>query len=275
MRAAIFTNTKKSGANEIAEKVIDKLIALGVEVLTTKQDKKKRCTKINEKEIFEASDVVITVGGDGTLISYAKKAATYGKPVLGVNAGRLGFLTDIEIDKLDLLEKLVSGDYTTENRMMIKASVIKNGKEVFSDIALNDVIISGGDIARIADIEVNVGKDLISYRADGIIISTPTGSTAYSMSAGGPIIDPSMRSFSLTPVCSHSLTARPMLINADEKIRVTIPHSSRSAVYLGVDGMRYKESLVEQEILLSMCDFDAKLINLSGKTIFKTLSMKF
>ncbi len=275
MKAAIFTNTKKIGACEITEKVIDKLISLGVEVLTTKQDKKKRCTKLSEKDVFQSADLIITVGGDGTLISYAKKAATYQKPVLGVNAGRLGFLTDVEKDNLDLLEKLVSGDYTVENRMMIKASVIKNGKEVFSDVALNDVIISGGDIARIADIEVNVGNDLISYRADGIIFSTPTGSTAYSMSAGGPIIDPSMRAFNLTPVCSHSLTARPMLINAEEKIRVTIPDTSRSAVYLGIDGARYKESLSEQEIVLSMCDFDAKLINISGRTIFKTLSMKF
>lgn len=275
MKVAIFTNSQKSGAMEIAEKVIDKLISLGAEVLVTKQDKQKRCTKLNEKEIFESSDVVITIGGDGTLISYAKKAATYGKPVLGINAGRLGFLTDVEKDNLDLLEKLVKGDYTTENRMMIKASVIKNGKDVFSDIALNEVIISGGDIARIADIEVNVGKDVISYRADGIIISTPTGSTAYSMSAGGPIIDPSLKCYNLTPVCSHSLTARPMLINANEKIKVTIPETSRASVYLGIDGARYKESLREQEIVLSKCDFDVKLINISGKTIFKTLSMKF
>lgn len=275
MRAAIFTNTQKSGAKEITDRVIDKLISLGVEVLSIMQDKKKRCIKLNEKEIFEKCDAVITVGGDGTLINYAKKAATYGKPVLGVNAGRLGFLTDVEADNLDLLENLVSGEYTVENRAMIKVTVVKNGKEVFSDIALNDIIISGGDIARIADIEVNVGKDVISYRADGIIVSTPTGSTAYSMSAGGPIIDPSMRCFNLTPVCSHSLTARPMLINANEKIRVLIPESSRTAVYLGVDGMRYKESLREQEIHLSISDFDAKLINISGKTIFKTLSFKF
>ena len=256
MRVAIFTNSEKLGAKEIAEKVKNKLLACKVEII----DKDK-----SEKEIFLSADVLITVGGDGTLINYAKKAATYGKPILGVNAGRLGFLTDVEADNLDLLERLASGEYTTEKRMMIKVSVIDNGKEVFSDIALNDIIISGGDIARIADIEVNVGKDVISYRADGIIISTPTGSTAYSMSAGGPIIDPSMRCFNLTPICSHSLTARPMMINEGEKIEVTIPSITRTAVYLGVDGIRYNQSLKKQKIVLEKCNFDVKLINLSGK----------
>ena len=233
------------------------------------------CTVQVEEDILKSADLVVTVGGDGTLISYAKKAAENGLAVVGVNAGRLGFLTDIESDNLELLEKIIKGEYKTENRMMLQVEVVENGKTVSTTTALNDVIVSAADVARLADIDVLVGEDTISYRADGIIVSTPTGSTAYSMSAGGPIIDPAVRCFNITPICSHSLTARPIIISADDVIKIRISEASRTNAYVGIDGIRYDELSENRELIIKKCGFDSQLINISGKTIFKTLSMKF
>ena len=275
MKVAVFTSIDKKGASDISKAVIKKLLNLGAEVLISEKIGELNCTVLDENKLFKTADVVISVGGDGTLIGCAKKAAENGAAVLGINAGRLGFLTDIESENLHLLEKLVANEYKTENRMMIRVEVIEDDKVIYTSTALNDVIISGADTARIADIEATVGSDIISYRADGIVISTPTGSTAYSMSAGGPIIDPSIRCFNLTPICSHSLTARPILINAEDNIKIKTAKTSRTETYLAVDGIRYGLITNKQEVVIKICEFDAKLINISGKTIFKTLSMKF
>ncbi len=266
MKLALFPNFEKNGTEAILEKIISILNKNSVEYIVYTSP---------EGNDYSSIDVAVTVGGDGTLIKHAKAAAVNSVPCIGINTGRLGFLTNLDAENADLLERLFSGNYTVESRMMLSVIAEKNGKEIYSGIALNEAVVSGGSVARITDIDLTVDKDAIDYRADGIIISTPTGSTAYSMSAGGPIIDPAVRCLTVTPVCSHSLTARPMLAKEEAKITLKLSKTSRTNAYLTVDGEKCVEVDFDTLVTLKKAPFDAKLINVSGNTIYKTLSHKF
>ena len=264
MKVAIFPNYDKEGTAEIFASVVELLKSVGAQCYTL-SDNSSGCITLAEDELYETSDAIITIGGDGTLIKYAKKASRYGKPCLGINTGRLGFLTNLEKDQIDLLKNLACGRFSVENRMMLSIKMISEGKTVYEGIALNDAVISSGSVAKITDICLNVSGDEIGYRADGIIFSTPTGSTAYSMSAGGPIIDPKVRCITVTPICSHSLA----------EMYVTLKETSRTTAYLTVDGKRCGEVNAGTTIVLSVSPFDAKLIDVSANTIYKTVSKKF
>ena len=164
-----------------------------------------------EIDFQEEVDVIMVLGGDGTLLGVARQVADKGIPILGVNLGQLGFLTDLEMpDLFPCLEKLVENDYEVESRMMLEAQVLRKGSPVKSMVAFNDVVIGKGPISRIIRLETYVGSDyLATYRADGIIVASPTGSTAYSLSAGGPIVNPELEVMIVTPICPHTLHARP------------------------------------------------------------------
>ena len=261
MKIALITNLEKSGAKEISCQVSDLLKSLKSEVFLPQ----------DSENLYENCDVIITVGGDGTLIKHAKSAAIYNKPVIGINAGRLGYLADIDRDKIGLLEKLITNDYTIDSRIMLSVDVQKEGKTIFSGMALNDIVVGNGEIAKISDISLNILGDEINYRADGIILSTPTGSTAYSMSAGGPIIEPTARCFIITPICSHSMTARPLIVNQDNVINLSVDKES----YLIVDGN--EKVLIDNKTTVSVKKsvYEAKFINLSVRTFYKSLSHKF
>lgn len=273
MKVALVPNTEKDRACEVTREAVSKLLKSGAEVYMSENGFDAKI--VSEEELFSLCDIVVTVGGDGTIIRYAKKAALHGKAVLGINAGRLGFLAQVEKENLDLLDNLVLGNYTVSPRFMLKAAVYENDVKIAEGLALNDAIITSGGIARLIDIEVNVGRDSISYRSDGLIVSTPTGSTAYSMSAGGPIIDPDVRCFAVTPICSHSLTARPMIIGENTKLRISLPNIGEGKAVFSLDG-RYICNLDKNiEIEITKSEYDAKLISLGGNTIYNTLSKKF
>lgn len=266
MKIALFPNYEKIGTKELLKKVTEILESNSAEY---------KVHSSSDAVNYPEYDAVITVGGDGTLIKYAKNAAEFAVPCIGVNTGRLGFLTNLESDNIDKLNTLLSGGYDTESRMMLSVILRKNGETLYSGIALNEAVISAGSVARLTDIDLIVDNDVIDYRADGIIISTPTGSTAYSMSAGGPIIDPAVRCLTVTPICSHSLTARPMLAREDARITLRLNRSSRTDAYLTVDGENCGKVDFDTEIIIKRAPFDAKLINISNNSIYKTLSQKF
>ncbi len=266
MKLALFPNFEKNGTEEVLERLTAILDENSAEYVI--------CTA-PEGNSYTDTDIAVTVGGDGTLIKHAKAAAVNSVPCIGVNTGRLGFLTNLDAENIDLIKNLFSGSYAVESRMMLSVTAEKDGKEIYSGIALNEAVVSAGSVARITDIDLTVDKDVIDYRADGIIISTPTGSTAYSMSAGGPIIDPAVRCLTVTPVCSHSLTARPMLAREEAEITVKLSETSRTNAYLTVDGEKCAEVDFDTKITLKKAPFDARLINVSGNTIYKTLSHKF
>ncbi len=273
MKIAIIPNNEKLGAAQTATEVIAYLNQKGVELYVSERG--YDAVFAEKDKLYELCDIIITVGGDGTIISHAKDAAAHNKPLLGINAGRLGFLADVEKDNLELLDKLISGEYTVCNRFMLKASVYSGNKKIAQGLALNDAVIAPGTIARLLDLEVEISSDTISYRSDGVIVSTPTGSTAYSMSAGGPIIDPKVRCFALTPICSHSLTARPIIVGEDSRLVIRLPKDSEDGAIFSLDGRFCCNVDKNIRIEIEKAPYDALLINLSGNAIYKTLSLKF
>ena len=228
-----------------------------------------------EDELYKIADYIVTIGGDGTIIRYSKRAALDGTPVVGINAGRMGYLANIEQNEYTLLSKLKTGEFSIEKRMMLKIRVVENGKTIGTYTALNDAVVSSGYIARIIDINASVDGEGITYYADGLILSTPTGSTAYSMAAGGPIVDPTTECMCLTPVCSHSLSAKPIIIGADRTVRLKAYSKKRADIYLMVDGRRAVTVRPFTEIYISRSEQYVQLIRLNDRSFYKTLSVKF
>lgn len=190
-----------------------------------------------KEKLASLSDIFIVLGGDGTLLAAARLAGSSGIPILGVNLGSLGFLTEITINELyPALEKVLSGNFETEERVMLFAVVVRGGSEIGRYTVLNDVVVNKGSNSRIIDLETKINGDYVTtYKSDGLIVSTPTGSTAYSLSAGGPIIYPSLHAFTLTPICSHTLTNRPIIISDDSVVTISI--LSKEEILLTLDGI--------------------------------------
>lgn len=275
MVIAVLPNLDKRGAPEVVEKLGVFLKNEGVKAYLPDTICSPNYEYVPEDELYSLADVIITVGGDGTIMRYAKRAALDNKPVLAINAGRMGYLADIEQNELSLISKLIKGEYKTETRMMLDVSVYENGNLMGSYSALNDAVITSGFISRIIDISVAVEKDAISYRADGLIVSTPTGSTAYSMSAGGPIIDPSTENICITPICSHSLSAKPILMSANTTLSLKSFSKKRSEIYLTVDGRKVANVKPFSEIKITKSKNVVKFIRLSNRSFYKTMSVKF
>ncbi len=275
MVVAVLPNLDKRGSSEVVAKLGKILKSLGIEAYIPDYICGTDYKTANEDKLFEIADIIITIGGDGTIIRFAKVAAKNNKPVLGINAGRVGYLANIEQNELSLVSKLKDNSYITDNRMMLSVSVFENGKEIANYDALNDAVITSGFISRIIDITATVGNDSINYRADGIIISTPTGSTAYSMSAGGPIIDPLTENFCITPICSHSLSAKPILLGANNIIKLKAFSKKRSDIYLTVDGRKVLQVKPFHEIVIKKSPNTVRLLRLNDRSFYKTLSYKF
>lgn len=221
---ALFPNRAKPGATALIEEIGAKLRALGHEVV--------------EADGSARAAAVVVLGGDGTLLAAAKRFGPLGVPILGVNTGHLGFLTELEWpQELDLLGPLLDGDRVIDPRMMLSAAVIREGKEIGRFLALNDAVVTKGPLARIVRLHVSVGGKLFAtYRADGLIAATPTGSTAYSLSAGGPIVSPNHDVILITPICPHSLAARSLVIAPDDEVTIRVDPGHSGTIMLTVDG---------------------------------------
>ena len=231
--------------------------------------------QINEEQLFKTADFIVTIGGDGTIIRYAKIAATYNKPILGINAGRMGYLANLEQNEYKNILKLINGDYIVEERMMLNVKICQNEKVMSEYEALNDAVVTSGFIARIIDVNASVDGDSISYRADGIIAATPTGSTAYSMSAGGPIIDPTAECICLTPICSHSLSAKPIILSGEKSVKLTAFSRKRTEIFLSIDGRKVANIKPYTEVIIEKSSKKVKLLRLSERSLYNTLSVKF
>ncbi len=275
MVVAVLPNLDKRGSAEVVEKLGVLLKQEGIKAYLPDTVCSPNFIPAPEDQLYSIADLIITIGGDGTIMRYAKRAAFDNKPVLGINAGRMGYLANIEQNELGLISKLKTGEYFVENRMMLNVEVFENGKKINEFSALNDAVITSGFISRIIDISVVVGRDSINYRADGLIVSTPTGSTAYSMSAGGPIIDPLTENICVTPICSHSLSAKPILLGANNEITLKSFSKKRTEIYLTVDGRKVANVKPFTEIKISKSKNTVKLIRINDRSFYKTLSIKF
>lgn len=193
---------------------------------------------LTDEEIRDQAELVVVLGGDGTLISVARLFSGKSVPIVGVNLGSLGFLTEVTVEELyPLLERCLNGEPRVSDRMMLEVTVSREDEEIERCHVLNDMVINKGALARIVDLETRVNRHfLTTYKADGLIVSTPTGSTGYSMSAGGPIIHPLMSCIVITPICPHTLTNRPIVVTDESIITITIASSFDEKVYLTLDG---------------------------------------
>lgn len=226
-------------------------------------------------QMLEQVEVLVVLGGDGTLLRSARKAAPRGIPLLGVNLGHLGFLTEVDLPELfPSLERLLSGKYTIEERMMLEARVIRGGSVVEQIIGLNDAVITKGAFARLIFLETYVNDDFVTtYPADGLIVATPTGSTAYSLSAGGPLVTPELDLMVVTPICPHSLWARPLVIDAGSAVRVVV-RSEKGEVMLTVDGQQGYRLRLGDTVSICRSAHRARLIRLKKRSFFYLLRQK-
>lgn len=278
MKAVIFPNFQKNNALETARSVCDILNKNEIEVyidnnyINDFSDKPFVKFGVFDKLAVNA-DFAIAIGGDGTILKCAKHIIGLDIKLLGINTGRLGFMSAIEYDQLQQLDALKTGNYTVSERMMLKAEVLIGNKKIASE-ALNDVSVSSV-YSNICDFDISINENIIgSYRADGAVFSTPTGSTAYSLSAGGPIIEPEMNCIEMTLICPHSLFARPMIFSPDKKI--TFENSSRRNpdMYVSIDGNKPLELTYGSKVNITASEHKIKIIDIKRNTFYNSLNRK-
>ncbi|MCC8075569.1 MAG: NAD(+)/NADH kinase [Clostridiales bacterium] len=221
------------------------------------------------------ADLLICFGGDGTILHSARLARTYRIPILGVNMGSVGFMAELEVGELHLLRQIAQGKYTTEQRMMLDMRVLRDGRSIFWDTALNDVVISNGAVARVLDMTVYGDKvKIMEYSGDGVIVCTPTGSTAYSMSAGGPIVEPTAENIIITPICAHDLLTKSCVLGKERIVDVTVGHLSHKSAYLSADGGRAFRLSSGDTVELRCSSHTIKLVRLTGRSFYEILNQK-
>lgn len=278
MKISIFPNFNNDGVLQTCEEICKELDKLGVEYSVAKCNESDETGTLplffDTDELIENCDIVIVVGGDGTTLNVAKAASLHNKLTLGINAGRLGFMSGLERDELSLLNRLVSADYEVEERMMIDARLMsENGIQDF--ICLNDAVITRGDLARLIDVTVKSdGRVITKNRADGMIIATPTGSTAYSMAAGGPVVSPDNSCFVVTPICPHSLVNRSIVFSSDKELEITVENDKNNTSYLSIDGEKSVTVTKNSKIIISKSEYVAKLIKIKPDSFYEILNKK-
>ncbi len=233
-------------------------------------------TFVPNSTLYREMDVIIVLGGDGSILTAARYCLSSGIPILGINLGRLGYMAEMEADETEMLDKLFEGKYNIEERAMLDVSVFRKGKQLINRAsALNDAVISNGSIARMVDLELMEGENKVtSYRADGLIFATPTGSTAYSMSAGGPVIDPKMKCICVTPICSHSLAARPIVFSDGAELSVKNICEREKSLYLTLDGKVNFEIYKGDVVKIRRSNSYTKLIKLKERGFYEALHSK-
>ena len=226
------------------------------------------------EELFRICDIAITVGGDGTIIHAAKYAARFDKPLIGVNVGRLGFAADIEIDGISELTRILDGDYSVEERVLFDVEVIKNGVSK-NYLAVNDAVIARGQLSKIIDLQVTLDdEEIAKYRADGLLFSTPTGSTAYSLSAGGPIIAPQLDCILMTPVCPHSLFSRSVIFEGNSVLTVSVKIPDECCCVLTIDGEKNVDILADDIVKIRKSDLKLKFVSINKRNFYRKLNEK-
>ena len=279
MVISVFPNLNNNGVSELAFDVIKILTDGGADVYVQNEYKpifKSTKAKFeNFDKAMSLCDCAIAIGGDGTTLNIAKKAAFLNKSALGINAGRLGFMSGIERDELSLLTKLINKEYIIDERAMLKATIEKDGEVLSSHHCLNDIVVSRGNFARLIDVTITCdGRSVSNMRSDGVIISTTTGSTAYSMAAGGPVVSPEADCIIETPICPHSLMDRSIIFSADKELIVTANNDQNNSPIMTVDGQEAVNLTPGCQIHIKKSDITTKLIKLKPENFYEVLNKK-
>ncbi len=279
MKVALIPNLSKRDAHLHTARVIAKLQEIGAEVLLRQEflpdfPEFSGTVFSEDAPLYHACDIVLVIGGDGTIIRAAKYAAFAGKPVLGINLGRLGFVASLEKEELSYLDVLVSGKYDIEERTMLQVKYWDHGEQK-TDHVINEAVIARGALSKIIDFEVfSQGISTGEYRADGLILSTPTGSTAYSLSAGGPVVDPSLHCLILTPICPHSLFSRSILFSSSSRLTVVASSSYHSDIFLTLDGENSVQISDHEPVECCQSPLVAKIVRLKQNNFYNVLREK-
>lgn len=225
--------------------------------------------------IGERADLAVVLGGDGSMLSAARNLAAHGVPLVGVNQGRLGFMTDIAFSRMrETIELLLSGSYTIGERTMLEAKVLRGDKEIFSTQALNDIVVNKGGIGRMIEFLVHIdGQFVYDLRSDGIIVATPTGSTAYALSSNGPILQPNVPGIALVPVCPHTLSNRPITVSDRSVIEITIKQRAFDA-RLHFDGQPHSELAADDKVIVRRAEHSIRFVHPPGYSYYAMLREK-
>ena len=221
------------------------------------------------------ADLMITFGGDGTILHLAKLAALNKVPVLGINMGGLGFVAELEKGELEVLRKLQDWDFHVEQRMMLDVSVIREGKQIYTNLGLNDAVIREGPISHVIHLKISSdGRHLADIAGDGVIVSTPTGSTAYSLSAGGPVVEPVAQTMVVCPICTHNMRFSSYVLSPEHVLTVELERNGRKPVYLFVDESRAFSLRSDDKVLVRRSKYVTKLVRLTEKSFCEIFAQK-
>jgi NAD+ kinase len=278
---AVVTALHKRQARDCTARLAEALDQAGVEILLDESlaELELPVGRLAPREEWgKASDLIFALGGDGTLLSAARAGAPHQVPLLGVDLGGFGFLAEEEFERLmSRLPGVLSGDFTLETRLMLQAAAQRGDQQSETFTGLNEAVIAKTSPLRLVHLEVWVNEESITrYAADGLIVSTPTGSTAYNLSAGGPLVDPQVECLVVTPICPHTLFARPLVVPAAAQVRVRIAEetTARSGISLTVDGQQTADLHPEEEVIIQAAPFRAQLVRLGNHTFYGRLRDK-
>ena len=284
LKIALITNfnipEKANAASVVAERLLRKecrvlIAAFNKEKLMRVHKHRDEFVYMPLEAVYSEADIIIVLGGDGTILEVARRAANRGTHILGINLGRLGYMAELEMSGLDGLDALFEGNYTLDRRSMLRVELFSGNDLKSFCYALNDAVISNGSVSRIVDLELlQGGQHVANYRADGLIIATPTGSTAYSMSAGGAVVDPAVPCFCVTPICPHSFGARPLIFSDSTVLEVRNTCAREKMLYLTVDGRMNFELYRNQTVRITKSDLKTNLIRLTPSSFYSNLRAK-
>jgi len=230
----------------------------------------------SDVELFRGADVIIVLGGDGSMIEAARRSVGLGIPIAGINFGRLGYLTEIEINELELVDFILSGGGTIEKRIMLDVSIQRAGQVIMAEIpALNDVVLTNGPVSKLLSFELHCNGELVEHCfADGMILSTPTGSTAYSLAAGGPVLDPCLDCICSTPICPQTMNNRPVIFGGNSVLEFRNMKCPGNAMYLSVDGREAIELFEDDVVRVAHSAYTTSLIRVKDGGFLKSLRLK-
>lgn len=278
MKILICASVKKKKSIDVMPDVVNALLKFDNEIYMLSDIKNSysdpRVFYCENEDIVENCDFILTVGGDGAILKWGKRAAKFDKPLIGINTGRLGFMTTLEPDSIDKLSILNTGDFSVSKRMMMNTE-IKAGGRTINETALNDVVLFKDVSSKLPEYIVKInGKIVTKIRADGLIFSTPTGSTAYALSAGGTIIEPTIECIQLTTLCAHSLFNRPMIFSGNDEISVSCRQYEGSQANITVDGEAPIPFCEGDELMLTKSDKALRLIDIDGNSFYEAVRDK-
>ena len=221
------------------------------------------------------ADLLITFGGDGTILHLAKLTALHKTPVLGINMGGLGFVAELEASELEVLRKLENWDFELEHRMMLDVSVIRDGKQIYTNLGLNDAVIREGPISHVIHLKISSdGRHLADIAGDGVIVATPTGSTAYSLSAGGPVVEPVAQTMVVCPICIHNMRFSSYVLSPEHTLTVELERNGRKPVYLCVDESRAFALRSDDKVVVRRSKYETKLVRLTERSFCEIFAQK-